>query len=113
MDEDDKLVKDTIPCGFVFDLSGMEHYKSVAFPDITTIVFDEFMARRGYLPNEFELFQNVLSTIIRLRDNVKILMLADVTTNSAKLCIIKVFAKQFVVHSAHLFIDGHLMKIQH
>ena len=77
LDEEDKVVKNTVPCGFVFDLSGMEHYKSVAFPDITTIVFDEFMARRGYLPNEFELFQNVLSTIIRLRDNVKILMLAN------------------------------------
>lgn len=76
-DEDDKPIKYHIPCGFVFDLSGMEHYKSVAFPDVTTIVFDEFMSRRGYLPNEFELFQNLLSTIIRDRDNVKILMLAN------------------------------------
>ena len=76
-DEGEKIVKSPIPCGFVFDLSGMEHYKSVAFPDITTIVFDEFMSRRGYLPNEFELFQNLLSTIIRLRNNVKIFMLAN------------------------------------
>ena len=55
----------------------MEHYKSVSFPGITTIVFDEFLSRNGYLPNEFILFTNTLSTIIRDRDNVKIIMLGN------------------------------------
>lgn len=65
------------PFGFAFDLNSMEHYKSISFPKITTIIFDEFMSRTGYLPNEFVLFGNTLSTIIRLRDNVKIFMLGN------------------------------------
>lgn len=69
--------RDSNPCGYVFHLTGMEHYKSIAFPDVTTIVFDEFLSRRGYLPNEFMLFTNMLSTIIRYRNNVRILMLGN------------------------------------
>lgn len=65
------------PFGHAFDLNGMEHYKSVAFPDVTFVVFDEFMSRNGYLPNEWVLFANALSTIIRHRRNVKIAMLGN------------------------------------
>lgn len=65
------------PFGFAFDLNSMEHYKSTAFPKVTTIIFDEFMSRSGYLPNEWVLFANTLSTIIRLRSNVKIIMLGN------------------------------------
>ena len=70
------------PCGFAFDLNSMEHYKSTSFPRITTVVFDEFMSRSGYLPNEFILFTNSLSTIIRHRDNVKIIMLGNTVNKS-------------------------------
>lgn len=63
--------------GFAFDLNSMEHYKSISFPRVTTIIFDEFMSRNGYLPNEWVLFANTLSTIIRHRDNVKIIMLGN------------------------------------
>ena len=63
--------------GRAFDLNGMEHYKSIAFPRITHVIFDEFLSRSGYLTNEFMLFQNALSTIIRDRDNVKIFMLGN------------------------------------
>lgn len=44
---------------------------------VSTICFDEFMTRKAYLPNEFVLFQQMLSSIIRDRDNVKIYMLAN------------------------------------
>lgn len=60
-----------------FSLTGSEHYKSASFPRITTVLFDEFMTRKYYLPNEFIDFQNVLSTIIRTRDNVTIFMCAN------------------------------------
>ena len=53
----------------------MEHDKSNSYPSINTVIFDEFLTRRFYVPDEFILFMNVLSTIIRLRDNVKIFML--------------------------------------
>lgn len=65
------------PMAFTFALSEMEHDKSTSYPDITTIVFDEFITRRYYLPDEFVLFLNVLSTIIRQRQNVKIFMLGN------------------------------------
>lgn len=77
LDLDEKVVKAPAPAGFAFDLSGMEHYKSISFPNITTIIFDEFLSRQGYLNNEFILFMNCISTIVRHRDNVKILMLGN------------------------------------
>lgn len=72
-----EVVKSEEPIGFCFDLNSMEHYKSTSFPKITSIIFDEFMSRDYYLPNEFLLFSNMLSTIIRLRTNVKIFMLGN------------------------------------
>lgn len=75
--EDMSVTKCPEPAGFVFDISGMEHYKSLSYPRVTTIVFDEFLSRNGYLPNEFVQFTNSLSTIIRDRDNVKIIMLGN------------------------------------
>lgn len=73
----DKLVYDETPFCYGFSISDQEHDKSSSFPNITTIVFDEFMTRQYYLPNEFVLFTNVLSTIIRHRSDVKIFMLAN------------------------------------
>lgn len=60
-----------------FSLTGAEHYKSASFPNIRTILFDEFMTRGYYLPDEFIKFQNILSTIIRTRDDVTIFMCAN------------------------------------
>lgn len=72
-----KHVPHTVPLAYSFALSEMEHDKSTSYPNITTIVFDEFLTRRYYLPDEFILFMNVLSTIIRHRNNVKIFMLGN------------------------------------
>ena len=68
--------------GHAFDLNSMEHYKSISFPRVTTIIFDEFLSRNGYLPNEFILFTNTLSTIVRQRNNVKIIMLGNTVNKS-------------------------------
>lgn len=72
-----KVVADQKPMGYSFDLNAMEHHKSVSFPGVTTIIFDEFLSRQGYLTNEFVLFMNTLSTIIRARTNVKIFMIGN------------------------------------
>lgn len=74
--EDTKIV-DEKPCGFVFALSEMEHNKSISFPDVRIIIFDEFISRTSYIPDEFTLFMNTLSTIIRDRDDVVIYMLGN------------------------------------
>ena len=83
-DDMDKDVRDEEPFMFAFGLNAMEHDKSTSYPNITTIIFDEFITRQYYLRDEFILFVNVLSTIIRHRDNVKIFMLGN-TVN--KWCI--------------------------
>ena len=65
------------PIGYAYALTQMEHDKNNSDPTITTVIFDEFMSREGYLDDEFVLFTNVLSTIIRARSGVKIFMLGN------------------------------------
>ena len=62
---------------FTFALSDSEHDKSTSFPKINTIVFDEFLTNNVYLGDEFIIFMNVISTIVRRRENVKIYMLGN------------------------------------
>ena len=72
--EKDEIIKDEKPFAIAFSLSAEQHIKSTAYPDIKNILFDEFISRDIYLSGEFLLFTSVLSTIIRLRDDVKIFM---------------------------------------
>ena len=62
------------PFALGFSITSEEHYKSTSYPNVKTILFDEFITRQYYLPEEFVKFQNLLSTIIRLRTDVKIFM---------------------------------------
>ena len=70
-------VTDNRPFMYGFALSQMEHEKGTGYPNVTTIIFDEFITRTAYLRDEFVMFMNTLSTIIRSRDNVQIFMLAN------------------------------------
>lgn len=65
------------PFCYCFALSEMEHDKSTSYPGICNIVFDEFITRRFYLPDEFILFMNVISTIVRDRKIDRIYMLGN------------------------------------
>lgn len=80
-EEDDKghrqRITDEKPFCYGFVLSGQEHDKSTSYPNVGTIVFDEFLSRTGYLPDEFILFMNTISTIARLRTDVEIYMLGN------------------------------------
>lgn len=76
--EDGERVRvDEKPFCYAFSIASAEHDKSTSYPDITTICFDEFLTRKYYLPDEFVQFMNLLSTIIRQRNNVKIFMLGN------------------------------------
>lgn len=51
-----------------------------SFAGITTIVFDEFLIDKGvyhYLPGEVEIFLDLIDTVFRGRNDVRILMLAN------------------------------------
>lgn len=68
--------------GWAIPLSKAAQFKSVPFPDVTYIIFDEFIIDQGlirYLPNEVETFNEMYSTIARLRD-VKVLFLSNAIT---------------------------------
>lgn len=69
-----KIRQAEVPFAYAFSITSEEHYKSTAYPNIKTILFDEFITRSYYIPEEFVKFQNLLSTIIRLRSDVKIFM---------------------------------------
>lgn len=73
-EHENKYIKDEIPFCFSFALSDMEHDKSVSYPNVTIIFFDEFLTRGYYLNDEFIVFMNVLSSIIRDRNDVVIFM---------------------------------------
>lgn len=65
------------PFCYSFSLSEQEHEKSTSYPNVNIIIFDEFLTRQYYLPDEFMLFMNLLSTIIRQRNNAQIFMLGN------------------------------------
>ena len=68
------IFNDSNVIGYCFALSDTEHNKSISYPRIETIFFDEFLTNKIYLVDEFVLFMNTISTIVRQRDNVKIFM---------------------------------------
>ena len=76
-DELEKNITAPEPFAFAFALTEMEHEKGNSYPLIKTVLFDEFMSRGMYLPDEFVLFMNTLSTIIRHRNDVTIFMCAN------------------------------------
>lgn len=72
-----KYIPAGTPFAYAFAISEMEHDKSTNYEKIKNIIFDEFLTRGYYLPDEFVMFMNVISTIIRYRDDVKIFMLGN------------------------------------
>lgn len=71
------IFADTDILGFTFALSDGEHDKSTSFPNVRIIMFDEFITNKLYLNDEFVLFMNTVSTIVRRREDVKIYMLGN------------------------------------
>ena len=69
--------------GQAFPLSVAQDFKSSNFPNMTTLIFDEFNIEEGqkkvYLRDEVEIFLNLIETIGRMRDNLRIFMLGNAT----------------------------------
>ena len=68
--------------GFFISLSVNQNYKSVSFPKVKTIIYDEFIIEKGgqYLANEPTKLVNFYNTVSRYRANVRVLMLANAVT---------------------------------
>lgn len=75
-----KNVTEENPFAYAFALTEMEHDKGNSYT-CGTILFDEFITRGAYLPDEFISFMNTISTIVRSRNDVKIFMCANAVTS--------------------------------
>ena len=53
--------------GSAFALTSDTHYKSLAYPNISTLIFEEFITTSGYLPHEVDKLYSIISTIARRR----------------------------------------------
>lgn len=63
--------------GTFLPLSQAYKFKSSDFSEYTTIIFDEYCTDGEYIPHEVEKFLNFADTVIRNRDNLKIVMLGN------------------------------------
>ena len=76
---------DNKTCGYYVALSTAQNYKSTPFNDVTLIIFDEFIIDKSYMhyiPNEVINFLEFISTVVRKRSNVKVIMLSNAITVS-------------------------------
>lgn len=67
----DKFYMNDMLCGYAIPLSKASIYKSVPFPDVDTIIYDEFLIDNNtyhYIPNEPEKLLDFIETVGRLRD---------------------------------------------
>ncbi len=76
IDEKGKSIR-VKPIGYTMSINTWETAKGGSIPEATTIIFDEYLTRKYYLPNEPILFENLVSSIVRERNNVKVIMLAN------------------------------------
>lgn len=73
----DKIDQDREPFCRCYAVNTAETTKGQDAGEVKHVVFDEFITRQFYLTNEFILFQNLLSSIVRARKGVKIWMIAN------------------------------------
>ena len=68
-------------CGYAVPLSTANILKSTPFPKVTTIIFDEFLLDDSgtyrYLKNEVTMLLDVIESVGRLRDNLKVILLGN------------------------------------
>jgi hypothetical protein len=66
--------------GWAIPLSSWQSEKSNAYPDVSTIIFDEFIRQKDnskYIPNEVEALLNFMDTVFRNRENVRCICLSN------------------------------------
>lgn len=66
--------------GYFIALSSAQHIKSVSYPLVKTVIFDEFIIEKGhiqYLPNEEKAFKEFFSTVDRNGDKTRVFFLAN------------------------------------
>lgn len=78
----DFYIDDTL-AGYAIPLSIAVQKKSVSYPVVTTIIFDEFLIEKGnipYITNEPSKLLNFMDTVIRNRDDCNVVCLSNAVT---------------------------------
>lgn len=76
--EDGEMKYESEPFAQLVSLSQADHNKSISFPNVGTIVYDEFMRQGGQmLKDELEKFDSILSTIVREKAMATIFLVAN------------------------------------
>lgn len=77
IDEETNKIKRGKKIGYCQALSNSEHYKSLAFPNVEYIIYEEIVSQDGrYLYNEPNKLQHYISTIYRQRQG-KVIMIGN------------------------------------
>lgn len=64
--------------GLCHSLSGSEHYKSLQFPDVENIIYEEVISMKGeYIYNEPDVLQHYVSSIFRNNRKGKVYLIAN------------------------------------
>lgn len=69
--------------GYALPLSTSKILKGIPYPNVRTIIFDEFIMDVGsyrYLPDEVTMFLEFFETVARMRDNVRVYFLSNALT---------------------------------
>ena len=76
----DARKKEWVTIGYFVQLSNAQAKKSVAYPKVRTIIFDEFIIETGllrYLPSEVTAFMDFYSTVDRWKDKTRVLFISN------------------------------------
>lgn len=76
-DQDGKIVRRSEPFAIGFALNTSTSDKGLTNMNFETILFDEFMDRRGYLFKEFVTLSNLISTLVRSQAKAKIYLVGN------------------------------------
>lgn len=78
LNDDGEMVYEKEPFAQLVSLAQADHNKSISFPNVGTIVYDEFMRQGGQMvKDELEKFDSILSTIVREKAMATIFLVAN------------------------------------
>lgn len=69
--------RDKNPFLYVYALNTWENAKGADSGNFHNVIFDEYVSNNKYLPNEYTIFENVLSSILRTRADSRLIMLGN------------------------------------
>jgi hypothetical protein len=76
--EDGKTVyKNIKTCGYGFSMNLAEQYKSLQYPDLYYMIFEEFLTNKQYVKNEPNELLNLISTLRRFKEDFHVFMISN------------------------------------